>query len=166
MKKRNAISILVLIMCFIQLPGCLKAGTKGNNQEIDKTEIIPQAISPEETLKIYLNAFISRDIDTVMAYLPNGTSKEFTAWRERAKAINQTYMSDKKHIKAIDSIKLIKIETIGKIKRAIIEAVIITTPNFSGAVTCDEHGKCNAILQWTFRQYKQDAPWLYDGGGF
>jgi hypothetical protein len=166
MKKRNVVFILALIIGFTQFTGCLNAGTQDAGQENAKAGILPQALSPEETLKIYLNAFISRDIDTVMAYLPNGTGKQITAWRERAKALSQARMSDKKHVIAIDSIKLIKIETQDSAKRAIMEATIVTTPNFSEAVTCDGQGKCTASLQWTFRQYKQDGPWLFDGGGF
>lgn len=169
MKKRNLVFILALMIGFTQFTGCLNAGTQDTGQ-LDtvntKAGILPQVLSPEETLKIYLNAFISRDIDTVMAYLPNGTGKQITAWRERMKAISQAYMSEKKHVIAVESIKLIKIETLDTGKSAIIEATIVTTPKFSGAVSCDEQGKCTASLQWTFRQYKQDGPWLFDGGGF
>jgi hypothetical protein len=166
MKKRNVVFILALMIGFTQFTGCLNAGTQDTGQVDTKAGILPQVLSPEETLKIYLNAFISRDIDTAMAYLPNGTGKQITAWRERARAIRLAFMSEKKHIIAIDSIKLIKVETQESVTRAILEAIIVTTPRFSGAVTCDEQGKCTASLQWTFRQYKQDGPWLYDGGGF
>jgi len=166
MKKRNVVFILALMIGFTQFTGCLNAGTQDTGQVDIKAGILPQVLSPEETLKIYLNAFISRDIDTAMAYLPNGAGKQITAWRERMKAINQVYMSEKKHVIAVESINLIKIETLDTGKSAIIEATIVTTPKFSGAVSCDQQGKCTASLQWTFRQYKQDGPWLYDGGGF
>ncbi|MGE5340940.1 MAG: hypothetical protein ACM3SY_05595 [Candidatus Omnitrophota bacterium] len=165
MKKIKFFFIIVLLIGFTNPFHGLYAKPGDTTKDV-KTVIIPQKLSPEETLKVYLNAFISRDINTVMAYLPNGTGEKISAWRERVKMIYQAYMVEKRHIKAVESIKLIKIETQKTAKLAIMEAILVTSPKFSGAVICDGNGKCTVTLQWAFRQETSDAPWLFDGGGF
>jgi hypothetical protein len=166
MRKSRLLFILVLIVGIMQISVGLESQTKEDDKGDVKTGILPKILSPEESLKTFLNAFASKDIDTVMAYIPNGTGKEITEWRERIKLLFQSRMSERKHIKAVESITLIKIETGKTGKLATMEATIVTTPNFSNAVTCDENGKCTATYKWLFRQAKEDGPWLHDGGGF
>jgi len=166
MKTCRVLFAIVLIVGLTQF--CVNLGAETNEDvKVDsKPGIHPKILSPEESLKTFLNAFVSKDIDTVMAYIPNGTGKSITQWRERIKLIFQSRMSERKHIKAVESIELVKIEKGKTGKLATMKSTIVTSPNFSGAVVCDDNGKCTATYKWLFRKSKEDSPWLYDGGGF
>jgi hypothetical protein len=131
-----------------------------------KVKTHPMILSPEETLKTYLNAFIAKNINTVMAYLPDGRTEQIKKWRERMKIFFMRRMTERKHIKAVIGVKLAEIKEQKNGKLAFLEAKIETSPKFSGSVNCDPNGKCVATYKWSFRQYYGKGPWFFDGGGF
>lgn len=159
MKKIQILLSMLLVLSFLQF----SAAISGSNQR-EKSH--PMILSPEETLKAYLNAFIAKDIDTVMAYLPDWKSEQIKKWRERMTLFFKNRMTERKHIKAVIEVKLEKIEEQKDSKLAFLEAKIETSPKFSGSVICDSNGKCFVTYKWAFRQYDGKGPWLFDGGGF
>jgi len=122
----------------------------------------PLELTPEDTLRTLLEAFIRRDIETVLAYY----HPSVRANPERIARIRQgmgSYMTDRKHVKRIVEIRLDKITASGEDKVATLWAKIETTPRFSGVL--DLGGNVREY-RWVLRQLKGKGPWFHDGGGF
>ena len=154
----------ILLRVFFVFSIILFAATISKSEQ--KIESHPLILSPEETLRTYLNAFIAKDIDTVMAYLPDWKSEQIKKWRERMTVFFKKRMTERRHIKAVIEVKLKKIEEQKDGKLAFLEAKIETSPKFSGSVLCDSNGKCVVTYKWAFRQYNGKGTWFFDGGGF
>ncbi len=159
MKKTHVLLSMLFVFSFLQFATSIPGSAQGVKSH-------PMSLSPQETLKIYLNSFIAQDIDMVMTYLPDWKSEQIKKWRERMKLFFKKRMTERKHIKAVIEVKLEKIEEQKGGRIAFLEAKIETSPKFSGSVNCDPNGKCVATYKWAFRQYHGKGPWFFDGGGF
>lgn len=126
----------------------------------------PMVLTPEKTAEVFMSAFITKDIDTIMAYIPDGNSESFKEWREKMKTIYKKYMTDARHIKKIIEIRVDKIQEEKRGKVATIIITIETTSEFSNSVNIDSQGKPMATYRWVFLKKSENSPWLFDGGGF
>lgn len=169
-KKQNLYSIFSWIMMFIMMFLLMEgawlnhADASPNNPPGQKNH--PLILSPEETLRIFLQAYIDRDVETIMAYLPNDNSEEIKIWREKYRTFCQKYMSPTRCIVDIIEIKLIQIENQAGSRTAIMTTILETSPEFSGLTVTDNSGKSTVVYRWAFCQTKENSPWLFDGGGF
>jgi hypothetical protein len=162
MKKKKILFVILVTTLFIGLAqpsGLLNAGTQEADQEYGYRGI--PTLSPQETLKVYLNAFIYRDIDMATAHHPKKP-----CWQKGVKPILMNFMTKKRHIIAVESIELLSIETVNSVTIAVMYATLAVTPKFPGAENCDVRGRCTVSHTWTFVQYQPNGPWVYDGGGF
>ncbi len=122
----------------------------------------PLRLTPEDTLRTILEAYIARDIETVLAYLPP-VIRENPERMAQFREIWSSYMTDERHVKRIVEIRLDKITSVGEDKVARLWAKIETTPRFSGA---PDLGGNIREYRWALRQLKGKGPWFHDGGGF
>ena len=126
----------------------------------------PLTLSPEQTLRVILQAYINRDPETVIAYYPRGDSEEWKKWLNKAQQGINSYMTDQKHVKQIVEIEMKNIKDDKGDKIAFLTVTLETTPRFSGAVSREADGRYVASIHWILRQYKGKGPWYFDGGGF
>lgn len=146
------LAFFLLAFLYLPLPG-------------EETPKHPLPLTPEKTMEIFLNAFINKDIDTVMAYLPDLKTNQCDAWRGKMKTVYSKFMTPERHIKSFISATVLETKKEESVIRVTIEAVCETTPKFTGAVDCDDNGKCSVTLKWIFVQSANNTPWLFDGGG-
>ena len=122
----------------------------------------PKRMSPEKTLETYLNAFIARDIDTVMAYY-QGSSE----WQEKMKQNWQDLMTEKKHIKRIVNVRLIKTWRENGRRTAELSGEFVATWFFKGSnILSSLLGNHSIKRKWKFYQARKNGPWYYNEGGF
>jgi hypothetical protein len=122
----------------------------------------PLKLTPEETLRTILMAYVARDIETVLAYLPpvaRANPERMTRLREQW----GYYMTDQAHVKRVVEIRLDKVTSSGKDRVAVLWTKIETTPRFSGV---PDLGGNIREYRWVLRQAEGKGPWFHDGGGF
>jgi hypothetical protein len=165
MKRKYIVRFFLSAVCLLSAAS-LFMGAKANTQK--KGEVHPVSTTPEKTLDIFLTAFIQRDIDAVMAYIPSGEGDQNKEWRDQTRTNALEHMTNKRHVKSIIGIQLEKIENRRAGKIAHIISKIEISPDFFGAGinVKDSEGKSRAIFKWKFRQVNDQGPWFYDEGGF
>jgi len=152
--------VLVILALLIPMASMLTAGESTTPRKH------PQVLTADQTVKVFLEGFVARDIETIMAYLPNGESERMKQWREKMSNLFKRFMSEKRHIKKINGIKIKETRDSDRGKMAMIITTFETTPNFSGRSSVNAEGKTVATYNWAFLQKDEKSPWLFDGGGF
>lgn len=163
--KTNRIQLAALIILLLLLFTGLQPCPTGQTKPGEKPGH-PQVLSPDKTLRVFLEAFIARDIDTVMAYIPGRSDQGLAKWREKYRKVSLGFMKDDKHIKKILSINVQEIKKNGNDSLAIMTASLETTPQFSGMAVTDSSGKTTVTYRWVFLQSGKNTHWVLDGGGF
>jgi hypothetical protein len=171
MKKKPFVMCLVIVVSFLFFAAVFDSRIEAvspNTNPGKKSLSHPVVTTPENTLAIYLNAFIEKDIDAVMAYVPEGEGDQLKKWREQVKANAQDFMTTKKYVKNIIGITLQKVENQKGGKVAYLLSKIEVSQDFfgPGIDISDSHGKSSIICKWVFRQPDLQGPWFYAEGGF
>lgn len=160
--KGNMKSWLVLMLVTFSLVVIVAPVGVCSSQVSQKEVRHPLELTPEQTLKTLLEAFIARDIERALAYVhpvlhdnPERIARLREGWG--------SYMTDRKHVKRIVEIRLEAITARGEDKVATLWTKIETTPRFSGV---PDLGGNVREYRWSLRQLKGKGPWFHDGGGF
>ena len=123
-----------------------------------KSENHPLSLTPKRTVRLWFAAWINRDIDVVMAYLPQMNPERMM----RIRSIWEQFMTDKRHIKRIVEISPPVIKPIkGGGHLAKMKVKVETTPKFHGK---RESKTVRVFDHVFFKQHRENGPWLFDGG--
>jgi hypothetical protein len=157
MKRKTLLGVLVFVFL-------TQAGFLGQIKQEQPSH--PRSLSPEETLRVILQAYIDDDMETIMAYYPKDSSIDFKFRLERFRRSIERRMTEEMHVEKIIEIKPSVVKTEGDDKVARIKATIAVTEEFSPFVQKTAGGDYVVSYTWFLRQIKGTGPWYYDGGGF
>jgi len=167
----NVVMFLCLVVCCVfvfpirGILGNTRANAAGENAKVVSHPVVT---TPEKTVEIFLNAFIEKDIKTVMAYVPVPGDDDAKKKREAFKVNALEHMTEKKHVVRIIAIEVEKLEFQKSRKIAHVVAKIEFSPDFigHGIEVTDAEGKHSSIFRWNFSQENNNDPWMYMEGGF
>lgn len=171
MKNQGKHWLMVIALSFVVFGGAMPGEIIASAEKFDDHLLVqkspkgarhPLVLTPEETLRTILMAYIAWDIETVLAYLPKAVRDNPQRMAQLREAWSR-YMTDQRHVKRVVEIRLDKIISRGKDRVALLRAKIETTPGFSGA---PDLGGNVREYRWALRQVEGKGPWLHDGGGF
>jgi hypothetical protein len=117
-------------------------------------------LTPEETLRTILQAYVTRDLPTVLSY----RNPVIKSNPERA-GVDAYYcrraMTDRLHLIRVGGVSLEKVVVADTYREAFLTAEVETTPGFPGPLRDGMH-----TYRWALKQFNGTGPWYFDGGGW